>query len=250
MSTDLWLRSFSPAEAAAVQLVCFPHAGGSASYFRQLSVLLGPSIDVRAVQYPGRQDRRREPMPSDLQTLASSISTVLQQSRAGAYAFFGHSMGAIVAYEAARALGSDRRPSALFVSGRRAPSTYRPDDVHSQDEEGLIRTVLSLGGTESAALLDADIRELVMPVIRQDYRLVETYRHRSFPKLDLPITVLFGEQDQMTTIDEAHTWEQHTSGTFTLHRFPGGHFFLNDHLEAVAEIISNILHPKPKVQVR
>lgn len=246
MPTHPWLRSFAPAEADAVQLVCFPHAGGSAGYFRRMSALLSPSIDVRAVQYPGRQDRHREPMPPDLLTLASSVSAVLQQPRASVYAFFGHSMGAVVAYEAARALRPDSRPAALFVSGRRAPSTFRPDDVHTRGDQGLISEVLSLGGTDAAALLDADVRELVMPVIRQDYRLIETYRHRPFPELDLPITALVGEQDPTTTVDEAHAWQRHTSGPFALHRFPGGHFFLNEHWEAVTDIISSNLRPTPR----
>jgi surfactin synthase thioesterase subunit len=182
-------------------------------------------------------------MPADLKTLASMIVDVIQGSAPKTRAFFGHSMGAVVAYETARSIGSDGKPTALFVSGRRAPSSTRPDEDHMLDEQSLVNKVLSLGGTDVQALLDSDVRQMVMPVIRRDYQLVECYRHSAGPKLDLPIIGLVGEHDAMTTIDEADAWRNHTSGPFTLHRFPGGHFFLNEHPRAVADIISRSLNP-------
>jgi pyochelin biosynthesis protein PchC len=244
--TNLWLRSFSSSPEtpkAVVQLICFPHAGGSASYFRTLSSLLSPVIEVLAVQYPGRQDRYREPMPADLRTLAASIAAGLGQPTAPARAFLGHSMGAVVAYEAARALGPGSRPMALVASGRRAPSSSRIETVHTLDDESLVNEVLSLGGTEVEAFLDPDVRQMVLPVIRNDYRLIETYRHVAGPRLELPITVLVGEHDRMTMGEEAQAWQQHTAGPFALHRLAGGHFILSEQPQAVADVLLRNLIP-------
>lgn len=189
------------------------------------------------MQYPGRQDRYREPMPADLRTLAAAIAAELDRPGGPPRAFLGHSMGAVVAYETARALGPGTRPTTLFASGRRAPSSSRDDRIHRLTDARVVEEVLSLGGTEAQVLLDPDVRQMVLPVIRSDYQLIETYEHVSGPPLELPIVVLVGEQDAMTTTEEAQAWREHTTGSFAVHRLAGGHFFLSEDPRAVADVL-------------
>src|SRR5215471_3421821 len=137
---DTWLRRYHPCDDGGPQLVCFPHAGGSASYFFPLSALLAPDVEVLAAQYPGRQDRRHEPGVESIDALAASLAPLLNRPRERPYAFFGHSMGAVVAYEVCRRMSASGvpGPDLLIASGRRAPSRYRPSDVHRRSDEGLL----------------------------------------------------------------------------------------------------------------
>ena len=125
---DLWIRTFHPAVAGAVQLICFPHAGGSASSYYRLSELLAPDVAVSAVQYPGRQNRQNEPCIESIEEMAAAVARALTGTLQQPYAFFGHSMGAVVAYETARLLHRDAvpGPAHFIASGRRAPSRLRP----------------------------------------------------------------------------------------------------------------------------
>src|SRR5262249_21852763 len=174
---NAWIRCFHPAPYAQMRLLCFPHAGGSASSFYWLSAALGPEIEVWAVQYPGRQDRLREPLVDDVGRLADGLFDDLLGHLAPAPAFFGHSMGAIVAFEAA--LRAERRLGTsiprLIASGRRAPCRLRHEDVHKRGDRELLAEVQELSGTHSELLNDEEARRTYLPIIRNDYRAVETY---------------------------------------------------------------------------
>ncbi|WP_328720223.1 alpha/beta fold hydrolase [Streptomyces sp. NBC_00247] len=244
METNPWLRRYHAADAGAVTLVCFPHAGGSAGYFHPFSAALAPSVDVVAVQYPGRQDRFAEPCMEDLGELADAIHRQLR-TIASPLAFFGHSMGASLAFEVARRrdLAGEEAPSMLFVSGRRAPDTVRAaaEPVHSLDDEGLLARIKRLGGTHTQLLENPELVELVLPAVRGDYRAVESYRCPPGTVLRSPLTVLTGSEDPLTTAEEADAWRRHTAGTCTVHTFPGGHFFLEPESDAVLATVSRTL---------
>nr|AFV71332.1 PyrG3 [Streptomyces rugosporus] len=230
---ELWLRRFRPRAEGAAHLVCFPHAGGSATYYQPMSKRLPPEFDLLAVQYPGRQDRRREPFVRDLVSLADRISEVLAEIE-GPLVFFGHSMGAVVAYETARRLAPDK----LFASGRRAPSLRMHTAIHQRDDAGLVAEMRKVGGTDGRLFADRELLESVLPVVRNDYRAVETYVWPPGPPLDCPVTVVVGDADPQTTIDDAAAWRAHTSGPFDLHIMSGGHFYLDHHLDEVIKLIS------------
>lgn len=237
LDTQVWLRRFHPAPSAAARLVCFPHAGGSASWFHPVSRALSPSAEVLAVQYPGRQDRRGEPLVDDLFVLADQLADVLA-GEPGPLAFFGHSMGASLAFEVARRLEPrGTRLLGLFVSGRRAPSAPRDERVHEQDDEGLLAEVRRLSGTDSQVLADDEIVRMVLPALRNDYRAAEIYRYRPGPDVSCPIVALIGEDDPKVTEAEALQWATHTSGAFELKTFPGGHFYLTEHHAAVNRLL-------------
>jgi surfactin synthase thioesterase subunit len=245
LDQDLWVRRYHPSADGSPRLVCFPHAGGSASFFFKLSALLSPGIEVLAVQYPGRQDRRREPCLETIDGLAESIAEASAGWRTRPYAFLGHSMGAVVAYEVSRRLTRDSAPSPvrLIASGRRAPSRFRHGDVHLRDDEGLLDELRALGGTDERLLADPEIREMTIGPTRSDYRAIETYRNTPGFALSCPVTVLTGTDDPHTTLDEASAWSEHTTGTCELLTFPGGHFFLDERRNEVADAIRAALSP-------
>ncbi len=238
---QLWIRRFHQAPATAPRLVCLPHAGGSASYYFPFSAELSPAAQVLAVQYPGRQDRRNDPSLSTVPELAEAIFGALAEvPDLGEFAMFGHSMGAVLAFEVAglleRRLGI--KPVQLFVSGRRAPSRVRHERAHTLNDDGLVAELNTLDGTDSRLLADPEMRELLLPMIRNDYRAIETYRCDPGATVSCPISVLTGDTDPRTSTEEALDWRRHTTAECAIREFSGGHFFLNDQQQDIVEFIT------------
>ncbi|GAA3301621.1 thioesterase [Dactylosporangium vinaceum] len=241
-SPDTWFQRFPGSEPGRPRLLCFPHAGGAAAFYFPLAQHLAPRLAVSAVQYPGRHSRYREPLVDDIGVLADRICAALEaDGDEEPYAFFGHSMGAVVAFEVARRLKTE--PVRLIVSGRRAPSRYRPGAVHMRDDEGLVNELMKVGGTDPRFLADPELRAGILPIVRNDYRAVETYRSTDPTPLTCPITALVGELDPQTSVDDAQAWVWHTTGGLNLRVFPGGHFYLNAWPEEVATEILTALAP-------
>ena len=231
LDTPLWVRPLAERPAAARRLLFFPHAGGAASYFRPLGGTLPPAIEPLAIQYPGRQDRRREPPVSSIDELAEALFAVLGDSPAHTpTVFFGHSMGAVVAFEVIRRYERAGRPGplGLIASGRRAPVIRRPELLHTRTDAEVVREMRRLNGTESDFLDDPDVRAMILPAIRADYRVIETYEFDGGPPVNVPVHAFVGTADPRVTVDEAAAWQRHTAGEFRLHTFPGGHFYLTE----------------------
>ncbi|MFE6872629.1 thioesterase II family protein [Kitasatospora sp. NPDC057692] len=241
--SERWLRQYRPAPGAAVTLVAFPHAGGSASYFQPLSGALGPQTEVLCLQYPGRQDRRHEPCLDTVEAFVDAICAVLRPRTERPLVFFGHSMGAVLAYETARRLEAERAVDllGLIVSGRRSPTTTRHETVHLRDDAGILAEIQRLNGTDSALLDDEDIRQMILPCLRADYTAVETHVHRAEPPLRCPVSVLTGDADPQVTRQEAQRWSEVTAGGFRLQAFPGGHFFLGSQQGPVTRALTDSL---------
>lgn len=245
-TSSTWVRRLHPAEQAGVRLVCFPYAGGSAGYFHGMSARLSaqasagsdPAVELLAVQYPGRQDRHGEPLVDDVQVLADRATEALLSWTDRPLALFGHSMGASLAFEVGRRLErAGVVPAALVVSARRAPTALRNESFHLADEAALVRELRTLGSTGLDLLDDPEIRELVLPVIRNDYRAAETYRYLPGTDVSCPVLALTGDQDPKATPAELARWEQHTTGPFELKVLAGGHFYLNVHQDTVVEAV-------------
>ncbi|MFI1401047.1 thioesterase II family protein [Streptomyces sp. NPDC020681] len=244
-----WFRRFGyptgpvRPEARAPRLFCFPHAGGAASTFLPLARALTPDFDVLAAQYPGRQDRRREEPLADIGRLAEALADHIPGQDERPYAFFGHSMGAVLAYEVARLLQERRMPgpAALVLSGRRAPTPRTsPHDMLRTDAD-ILRAVRALGGTTPQLLEDPELRDMVMPALRADYRAIGSYAWQPGPPLSIPFTVLVGDRDPVVSVAEARAWQDATAGPTRTHVFGGGHFFLDAHLPRVAETVVDAL---------
>ena len=235
---DLWCRRYRPSRNAPVRLVCLPHAGGSAAFFLPVAAALSPGVDVVAIQYPGRQDRRAEQPIDDMSVLVDRVSEILLRQPEMPVTLFGHSMGAILGFEVARRLEADGRgPAKLFASGRRAPSTHRQETVHLRDDAGILAEVRKLDGTASSLLADEELMRAALPALRADYRATERYSCAPDIAVNCPISVLVGDNDPKTTLEEANVWAQHTSGPFDLQVYDGGHFFLVDHAGEVTGLL-------------
>lgn len=239
----LWIRRFHPRPDSEVRLVCLPHAGGAASYFFPLSKAMPSFAEVLGVQYPGRQDRRNEPLIDNIPDLADRVYAALLPWADRPLAFLGHSLGASLAFEVARRFEREKDivAAGLFVSARRAPSTHRSETVHLLDDRGLVAEVDRLDGTASGLLKDEEVLRMVLPAIRSDYRAAETYVYEPGEPLRCPVLAMTGDADPKVTLDEVAAWERHTEGPFELKVYPGGHFYLADHQAAVTEEIAGRL---------
>ncbi|MFG3054031.1 thioesterase II family protein [Kitasatospora sp. NPDC048239] len=235
-----WFRRFHPSDTAPARLVCFPHAGGAASWFVDYAATLSPYADVLAVQYPGRQNRFGEPGIDSIDALADQVYEALKPWADRPLTFFGHSMGSAVCFEVARRFARDDRPGLahVFVSGGRAPSRVRESAVHLLPDDGLLAQLADLGGTDAELLADPELRAIILPALRSDYTAIENYRCVPDAVIPQPITALTGDADPRATLDEVGDWARHTTGAFDLRVFPGGHFYHAEQAPAVLDVLA------------
>ncbi|MDH6626470.1 surfactin synthase thioesterase subunit [Streptomyces sp. LBL] len=246
-AASVWFRTFVPHSTARLRLFCFPHAGGGASAFRELAALAPPEIEVTAVQYPGRQDRFGEPPLTEMSAMVGDIAGAMETWLDRPVAFFGHSMGATVAFETARLLRR-RYPAAvtrLFASARKAPQVDLRDRMVFPDDTTVMEYVRGLGGIGAALLEDADLRELTLPTLRGDFALLAGYRFVPGAPLTCPLTVINGADDAAFTERDALLWARHTAAGTETHTFPGGHFYLESQPRRLMEFLARRLGIDP-----
>ncbi|MFC7986258.1 thioesterase II family protein [Streptomyces sp. NPDC057336] len=239
---NTWFRTFHPVPDAPVRLVCLPHAGGSAGFYYPLARALAPRAEVLAVQYPGRQDRRAEPPATDLETLADRIAEGLVPWTDRPYALFGHSMGALVAFEAARRLrAAGHGPVELFVSGHHAPEPDAGGTPQPVTDEEVIAEIRALNGTGDTLIDDPETLRMILPALRADYEALSRYRFRPGAPLDCPVTAFAGDDDPKAGVEGVRAWQTRTTGAFELNVFGGGHFFLVDRQAEVLGVLAEHL---------
>lgn len=238
---ERWVTCPQPDPTARLRLFCFPFAGGGASTYRSWVGAL-PGIEVWLIQPPGREIRFQEPHLTSVAALAAGVLAALPLDRP--YAFFGHSLGAAVAYETSRMLAQRHLelPVRLIVSARSAPN--RPSQcpyVHTLPNDRLIAELRRLGGTPEAILADAELMALLLPVLRSDLAASETYHPAELAALPCLIVALVGEADSTVASEDAAAWQAYSTAGFQLHVLPGGHFFLQSQRERVLRIIADCL---------
>jgi medium-chain acyl-[acyl-carrier-protein] hydrolase len=213
----------SRADTANLRIYAFHHAGGSASGYLWRKHF-PDEIEVCAVQLPGRESRFLQAPITRMAAVVDELAPIIQSTVDLPFAFFGHSMGALIAFNVTRRLRASGAPLPrhLFVSAHRAPQLTNRDPIHGlPDEEFLARL-----GDSRLASLEPELREIFLPIVRADITICETYRHEPEAALPCPITALGGEEDHMVNEAELRAWEAHTASTFDLQMFPGGHFYL------------------------
>jgi medium-chain acyl-[acyl-carrier-protein] hydrolase len=228
-----------------LRLFCFPYAGGGASIYRLWSASMPEEIEVCPVYLPGRENRLGERPFTRLLPLVQLLGYVLHPYMDIPFAFFGYSMGALIGFELARYLCSTQSqgPLHLFVAADRAPQLPHPGStLHTLPDAEFIRSLYQLGGTPAAVLQNEELMQVLLPVLRADFTLYETYRYVDEPPLDCPITAFGGEQDQMVSKQDLAAWREQTSHEFTLHMLPGNHFFLATEQQTVLQGIKQALN--------
>ena len=233
-----WLRDQNR-RSGGIRLFCFPPAGAGASTFRGWPGLLGPGIQVTAVQLPGREDRIREPAYDRLDELLDELVPVLAGALDGPYALFGHGMGALIAFEAARRLVAQGAPAPLhlFASAHGAPhAPYRRGSVSSLPEPEFKRAVRSLNGIPKAAVQEAAFLSLLLPTLRADFQLCETYEHTEGTPLPCKLTALVGADDDVPPLDLA-LWRELNTGAFRIRVIDGDVDYVVKQRRQVAEVV-------------
>lgn len=226
-----WFISFSPVGNPQCRLFCIPFAGGGASAFRTWQAALPPGVELCAVQPPGRESRFRETPLRDLDALVAQLGAAMVERLDRPYAIFGHSLGALVAFELTRWLRRQGKPLPrhLFLSGRRSasmPIGRRP--FHDLPDDELLEEIRRMRGTDDGLLENRELMALVLPSMRADFAVHDTYRYQAEPPLPVPFSVFGGLDDITTPVDSVAGWSEHTSRGADVRLFKGGHFFIND----------------------
>lgn len=227
-----------------LRLFCFTYAGGSAAVYHQWAAALPADIELLAVQYPGRATRLREAPCTDLTLLLDDIGNAIRPLLDRPFAFFGHSMGATVAFELARRLYDARQPLPLqlFLSGRSAPQLPPVREaIHALPESEFIAAMRNMNGTPAEILEHRELMEMMLPIIRADFQALETWQHRAEPLIDIPISVFGGLGDDAVPLENLDAWNVCSSGKMKRHVFPGDHFFLHQQYPAMLNIIVRAL---------
>lgn len=239
-----WFTTPQPRPAARLRLFCFPYAGGRAAVYRQWAGRLPAGVEVCLAHLPGRDTRLREPPYTDLMRLVETLGRAIAPHLDRPFAFFGHSMGAMISFELARLLRREGRqsPAALFLSGRQAPqlpvTERRSFDL--PDEE-FKEKLLELNGTPREVLEHPELMELMMPLLRADFSVVETYEYEPGPPLDCPILAFGGTEDPSVSQEQVEGWRAQTTSLFRLWMIPGDHFFLNSAADLLLQRLSREL---------
>jgi surfactin synthase thioesterase subunit len=242
---DAWLIRPRPYRLGHLQLVCFSYAGGNASTYRTWPDDLPAEIDVCAVQLPGRDNRLAERPFTRLPDLVETLAGVLEPNLRAPFTFFGHSMGALVAFELTRELRrrGGPQPLHLFVSACRAPQLPDPDPpIHLLPEPELLEELRRLDGTPGHVFENPELRSLVLPMLRADFAVCETYVHEPDEPLAISISAFGGAADNEVTQEQLNGWHTQTSAAFGLRIFAGNHFyFLGDARTAFLSALSHDL---------
>ncbi|AFJ01562.1 putative thioesterase [Methylophaga frappieri] len=242
---EKWFRIYQARPGASQRIILLPHAGGSASFFRHWSTAFPDSIEVVSVQYPGREARINDALIDSMPELVAQLSEGLEEVLDKPYVLFGHSMGGAVAYELYLALLRQKLPlpTHLVISAIEAPTRRHVGDLHKQSDKALMTELKKLDGSQVNLADYPELAEIVLPLMRNDYQLIETYQPvLPTTPLNCPITVMTGDSDTELNPGDADAWQAETTANFRLLSFKGGHFYLRPEQQAVVRALTKICH--------
>lgn len=234
------------ARPSRTHLFCFPYAGGSINALRPLAEHVAPEVGVHIASLPGRASRFAERPVKQLSTLVSALADAIEQTQPDRFVLYGHSMGGILGFEITRELRRRgiKLPLALVVSGVSAPDLFgRHEDQHRYNlpHDEFIEYLQTLEGTPEEFFEHPELMEMMLPVLRADFEICDTYRYHPESPLDVPIRALFGREDHGVGIDRMQAWSAHTRASFDLTEHEGGHFFVNHQWPLVGRVLNELL---------
>lgn len=234
-----WIDYARPNGSAALRLFCLPHAGGGAGSYRDWVTGLAPEIEVLPVQLPGRETRFFDRPFTTIDPLLAALTEAVRPFLDKPFAFFGHSLGALIAFELVRRLGHEGFvPVQLFVSGYGAPHLpVKLPPMHHLDDDQFVAALQNLGTMPTAVLENEELLTLLLPLLRADFAIYERYQFRAGEPIKCPITILGGKADALVPPEMLRPWREHTTQPGELHLFAGGHFYLHEAPTAVWQII-------------
>jgi medium-chain acyl-[acyl-carrier-protein] hydrolase len=239
-----WLIFPKPNPGASLRLFSFPYAGGSTLIFRKWQEALPANVELCSIELPGRGSRLRESAFTTLPPLVEAIAHAISPYLDKPFAFFGHSMGAIISFELSRYLRRHQQgiPAQLVISGRRAPQIPDEDPpTYNLPEPEFIEELRRLNGTPQVILEHPELMHLIMPLLRADFAVCQTYIYAPEAPLDCPILVFGGLEDHPVTRPNLEAWREQTTRSFSLRMFPGDHFFLQTAEPSLLRILADEL---------
>ena len=244
--TKPWVINFESRPNALLRMFCFSYAGGSAHAFGPWAQALPTQLEVLAVQLPGRGARMFEPPYTSLPTLVHDVAIALRPFLNKPFVLFGHSMGAIISFELARYFRARgmQKPLHLFLSGGGAPRHRVREIMRSTlSDEDLIEELRSFNGVSSQILNDTELMRIMLPTIRADFTVCETYAYQPGPPLEIPISAFGGTEDPEVPETQLQLWEEETKENFSMRMFPGGHFYLHSAQALTLQVLLKDLAP-------
>lgn len=240
---SLWIRR-APRKNRSLRLICLPYGGGGASIFHALANQLPESIEVIALQLPGREDRSAERAPTNLRRLVHTAAIALGPYCAAPFAFYGHCAGALLAFELAHELNAKLGcwPTHLVAAAQHAP--HQPPTsllLRPLADEEMLEVVKQRGGLPDAVARNAELTEFLVPLLRSDFALWRQYAYQPRKPLPCPVTTLRGRDDDVAGADSVRAWREHTAAAFAHHEVDGGHYFVNDMNADIAALVSHQL---------
>jgi surfactin synthase thioesterase subunit len=225
--------------SARLRLFCLPYAGGGASIYRSWQARFPPGIEVCSVQLPGRENRLMEPPFSKMAPLVEALAEGLLGALDRPFALFGHSMGALIGYELAKLLRQRHRiaPQHLFISACHAPEFPDAKRWHDLSEQELMAEMRQVPGFPAEVLEHAELMRIVLPVIRADAEVTETYAYRPAEPLEIPFTVFASERDELIPRPSVDPWRAHTRAAFELYLVEGHHLYIQEQAPRMIQVI-------------
>lgn len=242
--TGAWFQHGRANKQVDLKMFCFPYAGGSTLIFRQWEDSLPPTVQLISVELPGRGSRLRDSCFLSLPVLVNELEEVILPLLDKPFVFFGHSMGALIAFELARVLRRRHglEPQTLFVAGRSAPQIPNSKPIsYNLPHDEFIQEIIRLDGTPKEVLEHAELMELMIPLLRADLQLVQTYEYVDGAPLGCPIVVYGGLEDGDVPREKLLPWKEQTHSDFALHMLPGGHFFIRSSSEQLLGMLAGEL---------
>lgn len=239
-----WLVKTHKNSFAPLQLICFSYAGGGASIYSDWGIHLKDCAEVMAVQLPGRENRFSEKLICDIDEVVNQVSLHIHRVVDRPFLLFGHSLGALIAYEVALSLSNqyNRHPKQLIVSGKQSlDSQPRRKKIYDLPEAGFIEELRKYNGTSELVLQNEELRSLILPILRADITMFDCYRAVPKPRLDCPVTAFGGTDDPYVFPEDLQGWKDTTNSSFNCHLFSGDHFFISgEHRQSIFEAIKYI----------